>query len=235
MIGSAHDFGGRALGDDFAVVNEDNAVADFFDVAHVVRRVEHGDVVFALNATEGLADFVGNVGIEARGGLVEHDELGGIEEGFGEIDAGGFAGGEMSCDAVFEMRDFEKFEEGRDSSAAVFDPVDERKNEEILPDEEVRGQGCVGGAKVAAAEDGDAVAGHRHGEGGDGAGRGFSEAKNHVHGRGLASAVDTEEAKNFAAPKLKRQALDGDGAIKFFAEIFDIENDVAGRGAHTPL
>jgi hypothetical protein len=76
------DLGGGAFGDDTAVTEEEDVVADFFDVAHVVGGVEDGDVVLGLDMVEEFAGFVGHVGVEASGGFVEEEDFWGVEEGF---------------------------------------------------------------------------------------------------------------------------------------------------------
>ena len=51
-------------------MEEEDAVADFLDVAHVMGGVEDGGGAFLLVASDELADLVGDVGVEGGGGFV---------------------------------------------------------------------------------------------------------------------------------------------------------------------
>ncbi len=194
-------------------MHEDDAVADLLDVAHVVAGVEDGDAAFALDAAEDAADLVGDVGVETGGGLIEHEEPGVIEEGLAEMEAGGFACGELGGDAVSEVSDLEHFEEFGDACLEVSDAVETAEDGEVLPDEEIAGEACVGGGEVAAAEDGFAVGERVHAEDPDGAGCWGHEAEDDVHGGGFACAIGTEQTDDFAGIDVEGEVVDGDGAV----------------------
>ena len=67
--------------------------------------------VSCLELAEQLAHAVGDVGIERGGGFVEQEQARFVEQGLGEIDAGGFAGGELAGDGFAEVGDVEQFEQ----------------------------------------------------------------------------------------------------------------------------
>jgi len=104
-----------------------------------VRGVKHADVLLPLHAAQGLARLVRDVRVEARGRLVEHEELGCVDQRFAEIDPRGLARRELAGDAVAEVRDLEKREQFVDPAADAADAVDQPEDKEVLPDEEVRG------------------------------------------------------------------------------------------------
>ena len=67
-----------------AVVHDEDAVADLFDLLHVVARVHHGGpgAVHLANAFE---DGVSALGIDRHGGLVEEHELGLVRDAAGDV------------------------------------------------------------------------------------------------------------------------------------------------------
>lgn len=205
-------------------------VADFLDVFHVVRGVEDAAVEFGADAEDNFADFVGDVGIETGGGFVEQEEFGFVEEGLAEVDAGGFAGGELAGDALVEVGDLHHFEEFGDAFFGFGDAVDFGEDEEVLPDEEVGGQGGVGGGEVGAAEDFDAVGLQFFAEGVEAAGGGEGEAEHAVHGGGLAGAVGTEQAEDLSAVELEAEFVQGFDAVELAGEVAGFEDDFAGDG-----
>ena len=65
------DFARGAFREHLTAVQKNQAVANFLDVAHVVRGVEDGQPGFLLELAQQLADAVRDVGVERGGGFVE--------------------------------------------------------------------------------------------------------------------------------------------------------------------
>jgi len=72
-------------------MHEQHPIAHFLDVAHIVRGVDHRDLPFALDATQQLANFVGNVRVETGGRLIQHQQLGIVQQRLAQVHASGFA------------------------------------------------------------------------------------------------------------------------------------------------
>ena len=70
----------RALVDDGAGAKHDHVVAHALDLAHVVRGEEHGAATRALVVLEIGAHAVADVRVERRGGLVQQQHLGLVEQ-----------------------------------------------------------------------------------------------------------------------------------------------------------
>ena len=67
---------GRALGDEVAVVDDADPVAQLGGFLHVVRRVEHGDA----EPSDRLEDGVAALRVDAHRGLVEDEQLGSVQQ-----------------------------------------------------------------------------------------------------------------------------------------------------------
>ena len=68
-----------ALGDDPAVVHDDEPVAQLLGLVHVVRRDDERDAL-ALEPEEPVPQHVPRLGVEAGGGLVEQEHLGVVHQ-----------------------------------------------------------------------------------------------------------------------------------------------------------
>ena len=75
-VGSLLDLLRRALGDDAAVVEHADALADAHDQAHVVLDEHHGDLELVADFDDAVHQFLGLVGVHARGRLVQQKQRG---------------------------------------------------------------------------------------------------------------------------------------------------------------
>ena len=73
-FGAAEHLGGRTFFLDESVVQEQHAVGDVPGESHLVRDDDHGRAILGQFAHHG-EDFVGQLGIQRRGGLVEQQHL----------------------------------------------------------------------------------------------------------------------------------------------------------------
>lgn len=79
------EFGWGFVDEDFALVDDDDAVADGFDFFEDVGGEDDGFV--GGHRLYQLSHFVLLVGVEAIGGLVEDEHLGVVDDGLGDSDA----------------------------------------------------------------------------------------------------------------------------------------------------
>jgi len=77
--------GGGVFDEDFAVVDDGEAVAEFVGLFHVMGGEDHGDAL-AAKALDGLPHGDAALGIEASGGLVEEEDLGMVGDGAGDLE-----------------------------------------------------------------------------------------------------------------------------------------------------
>ncbi len=85
------ELGEMAVVEDFAVVNDHDAAAEFFDVVEIVGGKEDGGAKFAIDGAQKMADVIFGDDVEADGGLVEKEEWRIVQERGGEIAAHAFA------------------------------------------------------------------------------------------------------------------------------------------------
>ena len=174
-----------------------------------MRIKENGGPAFSL-VTNDVADKATAHGVEAGRGLVEEDEVGLVDESLGETDALQHA--------------FRKAAEPPVAMSSKSDEVQERGNavaelgrsesaEPTVKREEFGGSQPVVEAEVFG-EEADLAADldARKGliEDPSVAATGFNEAEQHLDGGAFASTVWAEEAEDFAATDLEREAADGD-------------------------
>src|SRR5690606_17925051 len=94
------DLAGGPGTDEPAAAEKERAVANLFDVPHIMRRIKHGDAALALDESKGFSKFVGHVWVETGGRFVEEEQFGFVEECFAEVQPRRFARREMSADMV---------------------------------------------------------------------------------------------------------------------------------------
>ena len=78
--------GGGAVGDDLAGGEEHHPLAEALDLDHVVAGDEEGGAVVGGHVEQAGAHPVGDVGVEAGGGLVEHEQLRVVEDRLDDAD-----------------------------------------------------------------------------------------------------------------------------------------------------
>ena len=78
--------GGRVFDEDFAVVDDGEAVAEFVGLFHVVRGEDDGDA-FGAEAADGFPHGDAALRVEAGAGLVEEEDFGTVGDGAGDLEA----------------------------------------------------------------------------------------------------------------------------------------------------
>jgi hypothetical protein len=86
--------GGGILHEDFAVVDDGDAVAELVGLFHVVGGEDDGDA-FLAELADGLPHGESGLGVQAGGGLVEEEDFGPVGDGAGDLDALGEPAGEL--------------------------------------------------------------------------------------------------------------------------------------------
>ena len=236
LVFDAHEIGEEAFADEFAFVDDADAVADFLDLFEEVGGEDDGDALGAEGEDE-VADFAGAAGVDAGGGFVEDEEAGAVDDGLGEADALEHAfgvAGEGAIGGVFEVDEVEEFgaavAEGGAADAAEF---------------AVEGEGFAAGevavevgvfgeeADVFAAVDAGGVAA----EDGAGALGGAEEAEEDLHGGAFAGAVGADEAVDLAWGDFEGDVVHGGhglapegGQAEDAGEVLDGDGGGGGHG-----
>jgi len=91
MLGSAEDLGRGATFDDFAGVQNGDAMAESRDREQIVRDIENAHAELAVEAGEEAEDFGLGDGVEGAGGFIGDEEPRAMEDGHGDDDALGLA------------------------------------------------------------------------------------------------------------------------------------------------
>ncbi len=226
------EFFGGAGGEDFAVGDDDGAVADFEGALDVVVGDEDG---FSEGVFE-LADFALEVfdgdGIDAGEGFVEEDEGGVGDEGAGDFEFASFAAGEGDGFLVAGFGEAELFHEAGGFFAALEGGFAGgfEDGEEVLFDGHALEDGRFLG-EVAHAFAGALI----HGELGDVeavehdlAAVGDDHSHDHAEGGGFAGAVAAEEADDFAVSDFKGDLVNDGASGVAFDQVGGFEEDHAG-------
>ena len=128
--GLAHEIGRRAGGDDAAVIDEHDAIAEPLRFLHVVRAVENGRAGRGLFA-HGGEDALARLRIDADRRLVEQEHARCMQEGAGEIEAPLHAAGEGRDDVVGALGETGDVERARDGRTRVAPRQPEQAHEEM--------------------------------------------------------------------------------------------------------
>src|SRR5216684_10802 len=202
--------GEGAFGQELAVVNDADDVAELFDFAHDVGGEDDGFAAVAAFANES-GDGAGGHDIEAVGGLVEDHDRGLVNEGAGD---GGFllhAGGELVAAAVAEAVHVQAIEDVVDAlfQSSFVQTVEAAKVFDQLLSRETRIERGGGGKEADIGADffwllDDIVAANESGAVG-----GLEDGGQHAQGGGFAGAVGAEETVNLAGLAGKADVIDG--------------------------
>src|SRR6266404_8311697 len=104
MLGSAEDLGRGATFDDFAGVQNGDAMAESRDREQIVRDIENAHAKFAVEASEEAEDFGLGDGVEGAGGFIGDEKPRAMEDGHGDDDALGLADTKLGGAARSEER-----------------------------------------------------------------------------------------------------------------------------------
>ncbi len=101
------------------MIDDDDALAKFLDISHVVAS-EHGDDgMFAMVSAEEVAHALLRGDVEADGGFVEEKDFWAVEQGGDELHFHAFSEGEFADHHVHFVGNFEEFREGGDGGLKV--------------------------------------------------------------------------------------------------------------------
>lgn len=219
FLGFGAEFGEGAEGEEFAAVDDADAVGDGFGDVEGVRAHEDGAAVFGVFAEE-VFDGADGARVEADHGFVDDEDRWFVQHGRGEDDllfhAVAIAFGEL----VEVFADVEAADERSEVAVAAigFDAVhfgDEV--EELAAGEFFVEEGLVGDVGELSfgceAVDADFVAADA-----DGAVVGLEQADDHFDGGGFACAVVTEECEEFSARDGEREPGHGEGLAVTFGD-----------------
>lgn len=200
---------GRAERYQVAFVQNDEAVAAF-GFLHQVGGDNDGDALLVAEDLEVLPKVAPGAGIEAGGGLVEEQNLGMVEQAFGELDAALHASGK-SFDAIGSA--VEQSDAGEDFCDACFEfGAAQAVEVSLMPEVFVGGElwvnalGLEDDANVAAQGSG-LVDGVKAGDRGA-AGSGDHERGKNAEESGFAAAVRAEEAEEFGGANVEGDAVE---------------------------
>ena len=96
MLGSAENLGGGAAFDDFAGVEDGDAMAEGGDGQEIVRYIEDAHAEFAVEAGEEAEDFGLGDGVERASGFIGDEQPRTVEDSHGDDDALGLADAELA-------------------------------------------------------------------------------------------------------------------------------------------
>ena len=171
-------------------------------------------------------------GVDARGRLVEQEQLGLMQHAGGEREALLPAAGERSGELRGAAAEAQAFDRPVDGGAALRhavdagDEVEVLADREVLPEREALRHVADAPLDLAALLD-DVVA-----EAGAGAGVGRQQPAYDADRGRLAAAVGPEEAEDLAAPDLQRQVVDDMLVAEALVQPANIDGPGLGRCAH---
>jgi hypothetical protein len=221
----------RPLGHDAPEVEEHDAVAHLLHLLHVVGRVQEREAALAPDREQLLERLVRDVGIEARGGLVEDEELGVVEQRPGEARPRLLAQGEVAeaLDRLLaELEALEPALHGEPRRAG-----EQRVHAQVLAHREPPVHHRLGGGEAHPRQRRPLVALGIHAEHVHRARVRTDQAQDHVERRGP-GAVGAEEPQDLPAAQLERHVAEGVRAAKALGEAVhrDGRRGVESDGLH---
>ncbi len=206
--GLAHELGDVLHGDELALAHEGDAVAHALHLRQHVRGEEHG-LAGVADLVQQVVELVLDERVEARGGLVQDQQLGPVHERLDEADLAPVAGGEIghlalevAVQALRQRGDVVPVD-----AAAQVGEVAQR-----LAPGEVGVQAQLTGQVAAARLDRQRLAAAVPAEDEGAPGRRPDQVQQHADGGRLAGAVGAEEAEHLARPDLQVEVDDAAAA-----------------------
>ena len=123
VLGGAEDLGGRAAFNDFAGVEDGDAMTKGGDGQEVVGYIKDAHAEFAIEAGEEAEDFGLGDGVEGTGGLIGDEQGRTVKDGHGDDDALGLADAELrgtAAEKVAVVRETDTCECVADGCCALF-------------------------------------------------------------------------------------------------------------------
>ena len=221
----------RVDGDDFAMINDGDAVADGFGFFHRVGGQEN-PMAFVSHCFDPCPELAAGLWVEAGRGLVHEDQLWIVDRSDNQGYALLLASGELAkafADMV-EQHDFGK--ERSELIVVEFNAVETGVERDDLADGQfgLEAGGLQLYSHAGAGVDGltaDVVAGDA-----DGAGRRFDQSFGGAEGAGLAGSIWAEETKDLTGADLERDFSNGlEGSVED-VQVFDLENGLVSWRIH---
>jgi hypothetical protein len=206
----ALELGRRALGDDLAVIDDEDAIAERVGLLEVVRGEQDRRPALA-QAADVVPEVRAGLRIEPRRRLVEEHELGVVHEAEGDVEAAALAAGERLDEAVAEIAQIERLAEALRTRAAVGarDAVELGLRHELLVDLRGGVRPAVLGDVAELAAHADRIAPQIAARDGRLAGRRPEQRREHPLRRRLAGAVRAEQADELAGLHVEIDAAHG--------------------------
>ena len=205
--------GRRPVGDDPPVRHEHHALAQPFDLDHVVARHQERGAVVGAERLEADPDPQRDVGVERRRRLVEDEQRRAVQRGLDDAHQGALTRRELIAHRLREVGDAEAVQPALYLRAWVGDAVELPEQGQELLDAQAFGQGEVPGCEPDLLHGGAALPGEATTDDLDVAAVGRDDAQEH-HQRGrLAGAVGPEERDALACRDVEVDAVDGTDAL----------------------
>lgn len=227
------DFGGRAVGDEPASGDDQDARTDAFDLGDDMGAEQDGAVRGELGDEGAGGAHLG--GVEAVGGFVEDEDRRVVDDGGGEPDALAVSLAEHADAFVGHVGEPAPVDDAGDgglsfgaAEAEEFGPIIEvlRRFEFVIEGcgfwEVAQAGACGDGVGVSVS--GDAVPGE-----GDGAGIRGEVAGDHSDGGGFSGTVGPEEARDLAGLEGEGEIADRSGLAERFGCVFDNDHACVGE------
>src|SRR5262249_20486413 len=158
----------------------------------------------------------------------EEENFGVVQERLAEIDARLLARGERAGLAIRRARNLEELEQALNPVLRLprGEPVEPRKDREVLPDGEVRREGHVGGREVDALENPPPLAPDVHPEDA-GLARGRRRQAEQELNRGrLARAVGAEQTEDLSLPGHEGEPVHRGNAVEALGQVSDLDDGI---------
>ena len=223
--------GRRAEPHQLAVIHDGHAIAEALGLFHVVRGQHHGAAARAVGSDE-APHLAARLRVEPGGRLVEKEHLGLANQGAGDGQALALPARQLAHPGGPLFLQLDVGEQSRERPRPAVEAAKER--EQLRHGQLLRQVGLLQSHPDALAQLA-LVAIPAQAEQLDLARRGFEQALDHLHGRGLARAVRSEQAETLAAPDGQIQAVDRDDGRRRLAEdtvlaVVDLAQAPAGDG-----
>ena len=196
---------------------------------HEVGGDEDRHAVLARQVDDQLPEVVARHRVHARGGFVEDQHVGAVEDGDGQLQALAYAQRQRVGQRLHHRHQIETLGEfGNAGVALVVRQVEQaRVKLQVAPHRQFAIQGESLG-HVAHAAAGVDVAGVEHFAQQAGlATAGWQQAGEHLHGGRLAAAVGAEEAENLPAPNLQIDVVHGDEIANAHLQVVGLDHHLA--------
>ena len=204
----------RAVLDDAARIEQDDAIGEPLNLSHVVRGEQQRRAAALRVVLELPPDPVGGVGVERGGRLIEQEKLRRVEQRLGEADAGLLAGRQFAGRAVEQILDLQIPGDIGDALGGVADAVKPGIDGQVLFDREPRRQIDIRALEIQPMRDRAAIAAHIGAEHPHLARARHHKAEQHGDGRGLARPVAAKQSHRRGLSEAEADMVDGgDGAV----------------------